>query len=122
MQRSDNTNNGREEAPYYMCVCNPASTTPVFCPTMGGGIPTRTGRLRAATLWGRDIMRMPTSIGVVGMVRAAWATYKEQAPSRRRALHRSYRDCNDVGRIELVTYAVGYFGVTTELRPPPYYI
>eukprot|EP00978_Attheya_sp_CCMP212_P014767 scaffold37804_cov62-Attheya_sp.AAC.1 len=84
-----------------MCVCNPASTTDNLCPTLGGGIPTRTGRLRAATLsslncyrwWtshayyiveasreatagkyarGRDITRMPTSIGVVGMVRAAW--------------------------------------------------
>jgi hypothetical protein len=38
--------------------------------------------------------------------------------SRRRALRRNYRGCNYVGRIELVTYAVGYFGVTTELRAP----
>eukprot|EP00978_Attheya_sp_CCMP212_P015110 scaffold38853_cov62-Attheya_sp.AAC.1 len=33
-----------------MCVCNPASTTDNLCPTVDGGIPTRTGRLRAATL------------------------------------------------------------------------
>eukprot|EP00978_Attheya_sp_CCMP212_P026889 scaffold89249_cov35-Attheya_sp.AAC.1 len=32
-----------------VCVCNPASTTDNLCP-MGGGIPTRTGRLRADTL------------------------------------------------------------------------
>eukprot|EP00978_Attheya_sp_CCMP212_P023828 scaffold73879_cov69-Attheya_sp.AAC.1 len=46
-----------------MCVCNPASTTDNLCPTLGGGIPTRTvGRLRAATLSSLNcyLRRLPT--------------------------------------------------------------
>eukprot|EP00978_Attheya_sp_CCMP212_P036448 scaffold165383_cov25-Attheya_sp.AAC.1 len=43
-------------------VCNPASTTDNLCPTLGGGIPTRTGRLRAATLSSLNcyLCRLPT--------------------------------------------------------------
>eukprot|EP00978_Attheya_sp_CCMP212_P011655 scaffold28855_cov80-Attheya_sp.AAC.4 len=45
----------------YVCVCNPASTTDNLCPTLGGGIPTRTGRLRAATLSSLNCYRWWTS-------------------------------------------------------------
>jgi hypothetical protein len=50
----------------YVCVyvCNPASTIDNLCPKVGGGVPTRAGRLRIATLLSRpDIAttgRLPT--------------------------------------------------------------
>eukprot|EP00978_Attheya_sp_CCMP212_P011662 scaffold28910_cov40-Attheya_sp.AAC.5 len=61
--------------PALLCVCNPASTTDNLCPTLGGGIPTRTGRLRATTLSSLNcyLCRLPT-LTIVEASRLLWGT------------------------------------------------